>query len=107
MFPAQVVALDIATGAVAAATIAGWTCSDPGPAQFDGSYAFERLRVGASQGYQVYAEPLDGPVTLGDVIYSPTGVCRNSATDPGWPTQFACALPTSAAPFAARVRPGP
>ena len=107
VFPAQVVAVDNTTGAVAAATIAGWTCSNPGPAQFDGSYAFERLPVGASQSYQVYAEPFDGPVTLGDVIYSPTGLCRNSATDPGWPAQFACTVPPSAAPFSARIRPGP
>jgi matrixin len=107
IFPAQVVAVDNATGAVAAATIAGWTCHDPGPAQFDGSYAFERLPVGPSRSYQVYAEPLDGPVTVGDVIYSATGLCRNSASDPGWPAQFACTLPPSAAPFSARVRPGP
>jgi hypothetical protein len=107
VFPAQVVAVDSATGAVAAATIAGWTCSDPGPPQFDGSYAFQRLLVGASQSYQVYAEPLDGPVTLGDVIYNPTGLCRNSATDPGWPAQFACTLPAPAAPFSARIWPGP
>jgi len=107
IFPAQVVAVDNATGAVVAATIAGWSCIDPGPAQFDGSYAFERLPVGASQSYQVYAEPLDGPVTLGDVFFSPTGLCRNSATDPGWPAQYACTLPPSAAPFSARVRPSP
>jgi hypothetical protein len=106
VFPAQVVAVDNATGAVAAATIAGWSCSDPGPPQFDGSYAFQRLLVGPSQSYQVYAEPLDGPVTLGDVIYNPTGLCRNPATDPGWPAQFACTLPASAAPFSARTWPG-
>jgi Matrixin len=107
IFPAQVVAVDNATGTVAAATIAGWTCSDPGPAQFDGSYAFEKLPVGASQSYQIYAEPLDEPVTLGDVIYGPTELCRNSATDPGWPAQFACTVPPSTAPFSARIRPGP
>jgi hypothetical protein len=106
IFPAQVVVVDNATGAVAAATMGGWSCSNPGPAQIDGSYTFERLPVGASQSYQVYAEPLDGPVTPGDVIYNPTGLCRNSATDPGWPTQFACTLPPFAAPFSARVRPG-
>ena len=107
VFPVQVVAVDTATGAVAAATMAGWSCTDPGPAQFDGSYAFKRLPVGASQSYEVYAEPLDGPVMPGDVIYNPTGLCRNSATDPGWPAQFACTLPPFAAPFSARVRPGP
>jgi hypothetical protein len=107
IFPAQVVAVDGATGAVVSATVAGWSCSDPGPAQFDGSYSLERLLVGASQSYQVYAEPLDGPVTLGDVIFTSTGLCRNSATDPGWPMQYACILPASAAPFSARIRPGP
>ena len=107
IFPAQVVAVDNATGTVAAATIGGWTCSDPGPALFDGSYAFDRLLVGGAKSYQIYAEPLDGPVTLGDVIFNSTGVCRNAATDPGWPTQFECTLPPSAAPFSARIRPGP
>jgi hypothetical protein len=107
IFPAQVVAVDNATGAVAATMIAGWSCSDPGPAQFDGSFAFERLPVGAAQSYQIYAEPLDGPVTLGNVIYSSTGLCRNSASDPGWPAQSGCTVPPSAAPFSARVRPGP
>jgi hypothetical protein len=107
IFPAQVVAVDDATGAVAAATMAGWSCSDPGPVQFDGSYTLERLPVNASQSYQIYAEPLDGPVTLGDVIYETTELCRNSATDPGWPARLACTMPPSAAPFSARIRPGP
>jgi hypothetical protein len=107
IFPAQVVAVDNATGAVAAATMAGWTCSDPGPAQFDGSYSLDRLLVGPSQAYQIYAEPLDGPVTLGDVINSSTELCRNSASDPGWPAQFACTVPAAAAPFSARIRTGP
>jgi hypothetical protein len=107
IFPAQVVAVDNVTGAVAAATIAGWTCGDPGPAQFDGTYSLDRLPVGPSQTYQIYAEPLDGPVTLGEVINSSRELCRNSASDPGWPAQFACTVPLAAAPFSARVRPGP
>src|SRR5712692_5515819 len=81
VFPAQVVALDNSTGAVVAATIAGWSCRDPGPAEFDGSYALEHLPVGASQSYQIYAEPLDGPVTLPDVLSGPIALCRNAATD--------------------------
>jgi hypothetical protein len=92
---------------VASATIAGWSCSDPGPAQFDGSYSLERLPVGPSQTYQIYAEPLDGSVTLRDVIYSSTSLCRNSASDPGWPAQYACTVPPSTAPFSARIRPAP
>jgi len=107
IFPAQVVALDHTTGTVTAAVMAGWSCGDPGPAQFDGAYSLQRLRVGASQSYEIYAEPLDGPVVLGNVIYNLTSLCRNSWTDPGWPAQFACEVPASAPPFSARIRPGP
>lgn len=107
IFPAQVVAVDNATGAVASAVMAGWSCSDPGPAVFDGSFFLEKLPVGSTQNYQIYAEPLDGPVTLGNVIYNLTSICRNSVTDPGWPAQYACTVPAPAAPFSARVRPGP
>jgi len=107
IFPAQVVALDNATGTVTAAVMAGWSCSDPGPAQFDGTFTLQRLLVGTSQSYQIYAEPMDGPVVLGNVIYNSTTLCRNSTTDPGWPVQFACTVPASAAPFSARIRPGP
>lgn len=107
IFPAQIVALDGASGAVTAAVLAGWSCSDPGPAQFDGTYSLQHLRVGTSQSYEVYAEPLDGPVDLGNVIYSLTSICRNAATDVGWPAQYACVVPASAAPFSARIRPGP
>ncbi len=107
IFPAQVAAVDNATGTVAAAVMAGWSCSDPGPVQFDGSFSIERLLVGSSQNYQIYAEPLDGPVTLGDVIANATSLCRNATSDPGWPAQFACTLPPPAAPFSARVKPSP
>jgi hypothetical protein len=107
IFPAQVVALDNATGTVSAATIAGWSCNDPGPVQFDGTFSLQRLLVGTLQIYQIYAEPLDGPVVLGNVIYNSTLLCRNSSTDPAWPAQFACMVPASAAPFSARIRPGP
>ena len=107
IFPAQVVALDNATGTVTATVMAGWNCSDPGPAQFDGSFSLQRLMVGATQSYQIYAEPLDGPVVLGNVIYNSTSLCRNSTTDPGWPAQYGCTVPASAAPFSARIRPGP
>jgi len=107
IFPAQVVALDGVSGAVAAAVLAGWSCADPGPPQFDGSYALQNLPVGSSQSYEVYAEPLDGVVDLGNVIYSLTSLCRNAATDIGWPAQYACVVPPSAAPFSARIRPGP
>jgi matrixin len=107
IFPAQVVALDNATGTVTAAVLAGWSCSDPGPPQFDGTYALQRLPVGPAQSYEIYAEPMDGPVVLGNVIYNLTSLCRNASTDPGWPAQFSCTAPPSAAPFSARVKPDP
>jgi hypothetical protein len=107
IFPAQVVAVDNATGTVASALMAGWSCSGPGPTQFDGTFSLQRLMVGTSQSYQIYAEPLDGPVVLGNVIYNLTSLCRNSTTDPGWPAQYACTAPASAAPFSARIDPGP
>jgi hypothetical protein len=107
VFPAQVVAVDNATGTVTAAVMAGWSCTDPGPAQFDGTFSLQHLLVGATQDYQIYAEPLDGPVVLGNVIYNLTSLCRNATTDPGWPAQYACTAPPSAAPFSARVQPGP
>ena len=107
VFPAHLVALDNATGAVIAAIVAGWSCADPGPVQFDGGFSIEKLAVGSLQGYQIYAEPLDGPVTLGNVIYNLTALCRNPGTDPGWPAQYACTVPAAAAPFSERLRPGP
>jgi Matrixin len=107
IFPAQVTALDSSTGAVIVAALGGWSCTDPGPVQFDGTYALQRLAVGSAQTYQIYAEPLDGLVDLGNVISNLASLCRNSATDPGWPAQYACVVPASAAPFSARIRPGP
>ncbi len=62
--------------------MAGWSCGDPGPAQFDGTFSLQRSMVGDSQSYEIYAEPLDGPVVLGNVIYNLTSLCRNSTTDP-------------------------
>lgn len=107
IFPAQVVAVDNATGAIAAAVMAGWSCNGPGPAQFDGTFALQRLAVGSLQNYRIYAEPLDGPVVLGNVIYNLTSLCRNSGSDPGWPSQYACTVPASTAPFSARILGGP
>jgi len=106
IFAAQVVAVDAGTGAVTAAAISGWSCSDPGPPVFDGSYNIEKLAVGATQAYQVYAEPLDGPVSPSDVFEEST-ICRNNLTDPGWPPQFACTTPTPVTTFSVGVRAGP
>jgi hypothetical protein len=107
VFPAQVVALDKATGTVTAAVFAGWSCKGAGPTQFDGMFSLQQLPIGAAQNYQIYAEPLDGPVDLGNVIDNFTSLCRNGTSDPGWPAQFACTVPPSAAPFSARLKPGP
>jgi len=107
IFPAQVVALDNTSGSVAAATIAGWSCGGAGPTQFDGTFALQRLGVSPTQSYRIYAEPLDGPVDLGNVISNLTSLCRNSTTDPGWPAESACTVPAPVAPFSARLRPGP
>jgi len=106
IFAAQVVAVNAATGAVAAASISGWSCSNPGPPIFDGSYSIERLAVGPNQAYQVYAEPLDGPVSPAD-IFENSAICRNAVTDPGWPPQFACTTPVPITNFSVGVRAGP
>jgi len=39
---------DATTGAVIDATLGGWSCSGPGPAQFDGSHEIDGLAVGRS-----------------------------------------------------------
>lgn len=105
LFGAHVVAVDTLTGAVVAGTLAGWSCNDPGPAQFDGSFVLERLPVGPAQQYKLYAEPLDGPVTAGEISSTLEGLCRNTLTDPGWPAPLACAVPEVTTNFATRVRP--
>jgi hypothetical protein len=107
IFPAQVVALDGATGAVAAAVMAGWSCGDPGPAKFDGGFLLQHLAVGAAQSYQIYAEPLDGPVTLSNVLYNTASLCRNTDSDPGWPAAYACTVPPVTIPFSAQIRLAP
>lgn len=105
IFVAHVVAVDNATGAVVAGTLGGWSCSDPGPAQFDGFYILEHLPVGTAQSYKIYAEPLDGPVDAGEVRSTTAALCRNGTTDPGWPAQFACTVPAVTTNFTTRVRP--
>ena len=84
----------------------GWSCSDPGPAVFDGSYLIQGLAAGSSQAYQVYAEPLDGPVYPSDA-YEQTTLCRNVLSDPGWPARFACITPAAITDFSTRFRTGP
>lgn len=105
IFGAQVVAIDTATGSVAAATISGWSCSAPGPAQFDGGYRIERLAVGRS--YQVYAEPLNGAVDPSQISNAFATLCRNAVSDPGWPTLLSCVVPAVNTQFTVRTQPEP
>ena len=106
IFAAHVVAIDAATGVVIAAAISGWSCADPGPPVFDGAYRIAGLATGVNQSYQVYAEPLDGPVGP-DEIFESTVLCRNALTDPGWPAQFACTTPAPNTQFSTGFRVGP
>ena len=103
VFGAHVVAVDAASGAVIAATVGGWSCADPGPAQFDGSYEIDRLPVGHS--YTVYAEPLDGVVAPAQIAPAIVSLCRNSTTDAGWPPLQGCVVPTPDTSFTSRTRP--
>jgi hypothetical protein len=78
VFGSHVVAVDAGSGAVVGATVGGWSCSAPGPAQFDGSYAIERLATAAS--YQVYAEPLNGAVDPTQISDGTTSLwCSNAS----------------------------
>lgn len=105
VFGTHVVAVDSATGAVIASTLGGWSCSAPGPAQFDGTYEIDRLPVGAS--YLIYAEALNGIVSPAQIIPATAGLCHNSTTDPGWPPLQACTVPQVDVSFTTRTLPGP
>jgi hypothetical protein len=102
IFGAHVVAVDQASGAIVAATIAGWSCAAPGPAQFDGTYELDHLPIGRS--YTVYAEPLDGVVSPGQITPAIATLCRNPTTDPGWPPLQACVVPAAITSFTTRTR---
>ena len=104
IFGAAVVAVNSATGGVIGATLGGWSCVAPGPAQFDGSYGIGHLPVG--HGYQVYAEPLDNTVYPSLVSPATASLCRNPMTDAGWPPLQACVVPTVNTSFTTRTRPG-
>src|SRR5437879_4253665 len=88
IFGPQMVAVDQATGSVIGGAISGWSCTNPGPVQFDGGYKIEKLAVGKS--YIVYAEPLNGAVDPSQIGTTAQTLCRNAATDSGWPAQFSC-----------------
>ncbi|HUK32022.1 MAG TPA: matrixin family metalloprotease, partial [Candidatus Acidoferrum sp.] len=93
IFSGQVVAVENATGAVIAATQAGWSCTAAGPPVFDGSFVLQSLPVGAAQFYLIYVEPFTGPEDSADVAGNLAYLCRNAFTDLGWPAQFACTVP--------------
>ena len=103
IFLAHVVAIDSASGAVVAGSLGGWSCQSPGPAQFDGSYEIDGLAVGRS--YNVYVEPLNGAAGPATVTNAFLPLCRNSTTDPGWPSLQACVVPAPNLEFTARTLP--
>jgi hypothetical protein len=105
IFGAHVVAVNVATGAVIAGTLGGWSCQSPGPSKFDGTYAINHLPVGST--YSVYAEPLDGVVTPANVVPALTTLCRNPTTDPSWPPAQACVVPAADTQFTTRTLPAP
>jgi hypothetical protein len=105
LFATHVVAVDAASGNVVAGALGGWSCTAPGPVQFDGGYVIQALSVGHS--YQVYAEPLNGAVDPSQVGNALTTLCRNQTTDAGWPPISSCVVPPPDTQFTARVRPSP
>lgn len=105
LFGTHVVAVDAASGNVIAGALGGWSCSAPGPVQFDGAYMIQALPVGHN--YQIYAEPLNGAVDPSQVSNALTTLCRNPATDVGWPPLSSCVVPSPNAEFTSRVRPSP
>jgi hypothetical protein len=102
IFGAHVVAVDQSSGSVIAATIAGWNCAAPGPAQFDGTYEFDRLPL--NRAYTVYTEPLNGAVSPSQITPAMATLCRNPTTDPGWPPLQACVIPAANTSFTTRGR---
>jgi hypothetical protein len=105
VFGTHVVAVDASNGAVMGATMGGWSCTAPGPAQFDGTYEIDGLPVGSS--YTVYAEALNGAVNPSQVTDAINSLCRNATTDPGWPPLQGCVVPAVNTSFTTRTRPGP
>jgi len=105
VFGTQVVAVDATSGAVVGATIGGWSCTVPGPAQFDGTYEIDGLSLGRS--YTVYAEALNGAVDPSQFDNAIVTLCRNTVRDAGWPPLQGCVVPVADISFTARTRPGP
>jgi Matrixin len=104
IFGSHVVAVDSSSGSVIGATLGGWSCSAPGPAQFDGTYEIDHLSVGHS--YTIYAEPLGGVVSPSQVTPALGTLCRNPTTDPGWPPLQGCVVPSANTSFTTRTLSG-
>ena len=97
MFGAQVVAVNAETGAVAAATLSGWSCNaSSGQLQFDGSYDIERLPV--NQSYVIYAEPLVGLAAPADFSGALNDLCAGSGAS-------ACTTPPVDTNFTPQILP--
>jgi hypothetical protein len=105
VFGAKVFAVDATNGAAMGATIGGWSCMAPGPAQFDGKYEIDGLAVGHS--YTVYAEALQGAVDALPFYTAIVSLRRNTVSDPGWRPLQGCVVPAVDVSFTARTRPGP
>jgi hypothetical protein len=105
VFGAKVFAVDATNGAAMGATIGGWSCMAPGPAQFDGTYEIDGLAVGYS--YTVYAEALQGAVDASPFYTAIVSLRRNTVSDPGWRPLQGCVVPAVDVSFTARTRPGP
>jgi hypothetical protein len=105
VFGAHVVAVDAASGAVIAGTLGGWSCQAPGPAQFDGTYQIGGLAVNHT--YKIYVEPLNGVVGPSEVSNALVSLCRNAATDPGWPPLQSCVVPQPNLEFTTATRSSP
>jgi hypothetical protein len=103
VFGTHVVAVDTSSGAVMGATLGGWSCTAPGPAQFDGTYEIDGLAVGHN--FTVYAEALNGAVDPSQISNAISSLCRNATTDPGWPPLQGCVVPAVNTSFTTRTRP--
>jgi len=105
LFGTHVVAVDALNGSVVAGVLGGWSCTTPGPAQFDGGYVIQALTIGRN--YQVYAEALNGAVDSTQVSNALTTLCRNPTTDAGWPPLSSCVVPGANTSFTLRAWAAP